>query len=101
MVFKDRRFFGLPPETDVLPADNEQQLILSGDALLESDVASALANASEVDAVDVAVTATGGLVTLSGRVARTEEIARCAEIAERVEGVLRLRNRIGVWTPDA
>ena len=92
MVFKDRLYFGEPPEKDVHPTD---------DAQLESDVASALANASEVDAVDVRVTAIGGQVTLAGRVAREEEIAKCGEIALMTDGVVGIHNHIEVWTPDS
>lgn len=91
MVLKDRRFFGEPPQDEVL---------LSPDARIEADVASALANNREVDAVDVTVNARNGEVTLAGSVALPEEIARCEEIARQANGVVSVRNLIGVWASE-
>lgn len=89
MTFKDRRYFGQPP------IDEE---IVTDDARLEAEVASALANDAEADAADVTVTVKDGQVTLAGQVGRQEEVARCTEIALRVRGVAAIHNLV---TPRA
>lgn len=97
MVLKDRRFFGAPAEHRAPRAPAEHRAPRSPDAELEAQVACALADDGEVDASDVAVTASGDEITLSGTVTRTEEIGRCSRIALRVDGVGSVRNVIGVW----
>jgi Predicted periplasmic or secreted lipoprotein len=88
MVLKERRFYGLRPDDAVLHPYA---------ASLEARVAAALADSAEVDAADVTVTADGSQITLSGRVSREEEIGRCSQIALRIDGVVTVRNLIGLW----
>jgi hyperosmotically inducible protein len=66
------------------------------DETLAVRVKAALVDAVSVKARDIDVDVVAGVVTLSGEVASREEKARAAEIANRVEGVTHVHNRLVV-----
>jgi osmotically-inducible protein OsmY len=83
MVHKHQNFHETIPEveTEFPPA-----------AKLEGAVSDALASAGGIDATDVSVTASGSVITLSGSVLQTAEVARAEEVARGVAGVSEVRN---------
>jgi hypothetical protein len=85
MVFKHPHHHQTPPqvENEFPPA-----------AALEGAVSDALAGDGALDATDVAVTATGSVITLRGTVLREEEVGRAEEVALGVEGVSEVRNEL-------
>jgi osmotically-inducible protein OsmY len=87
MVFKPQTFHENPPQAEM---DNPT------DAVLEADVAEALARAGVVDASRVSVTMTGAVVTLNGFVGSRSEVEAAGEVAERVDGVKAVNNRLGI-----
>lgn len=86
MVFKERTFFGQPPE----------EFFEGNQADLETRVAHCLATVDGLDASDVTVVAKGNTIMLSGSVATIEEAERAEEAANTVEGVAEVVNRITV-----
>jgi osmotically-inducible protein OsmY len=92
MVFKPQTFYGDTPET----AADETNL----SSLTEGRVAKTLARAADIDATNVAVTAVGETIVLSGTVAYPEEIAIAADIASRIAGVVAVDNRITIGSND-
>lgn len=91
MVFKHQQFYETQPEVEVeFPAQ----------AALEGAVSDALASSGGIDASDVAVTASGSSITLTGAVLREEEFIRAEEIAINVPGVQHVRNEIAVTGTD-
>jgi HSP20 family molecular chaperone IbpA len=91
MVFKHQQFHETAPEIEVeFPAH----------AALEGAVSDALASAGGIDAADVAVTVSGSTVTLTGVVARQQEVTRAEEVARGVEGVTEVKNEIKVTGDD-
>lgn len=87
MVFKPQSFHEIPPQSEM---DDP-----SG-AVLESDVAEALARAGLLDASRVSVTVTGTRATLSGFVGSDAEIAAAAEVAGAVKGIESVDNRLAI-----
>lgn len=87
MVFKSQSFHEIPPQAEM---DNPTN------AVLEADVADALGRAGQVDATRISVTMDGAVVTLEGFVGSRAEIETAGEIAERVEGVRAVNNRLGI-----
>jgi osmotically-inducible protein OsmY len=63
-------------------------------AMLEADVAAALARAGAVDASRVEATVANGTVTLQGFVGSLAEIDTAGEVAAGVEGVTVIDNRL-------
>ena len=92
MILKDRRYYGQPPIGEQFASD---------DARLETDVASLLASDAEIDATDVAVTVRNGRLTIVGQVGRSQEVARCTDIALRVAGVVAIDNLVEARGADA
>jgi hypothetical protein len=91
MVFKHPQFHETAPEIEIeFPAH----------AALEGAVSDALASAGGIEAADVAVTASGSTITLTGVVARQQEFARAEEVARGVEGVTEVNNEIKVSGDD-
>ena len=86
MVFKERTFYGQPPEG--LPDPDH--------ADLETRVANCLATVDGLDASDVSVVSKGNTIVLSGTVASIDETERAEEAARTVEGVAEIVNRIAV-----
>lgn len=78
MVFKPQTFYGEPASPEIDP---------HSDAALEARVAAALAQAGDIDATNVAVTAVGSRIVLSGTVALQTEAGIAEDIASRVSGV--------------
>lgn len=91
MVSKPATFHNLPPTVE---AEHPPQ------AILETAVADALSSDSALDASDVAVTARGSMITLTGAVLTEEEVVRAAEVAGCVDGVKRVDNRLVAQSPD-
>lgn len=90
MGFKHQHFHETPPEVEAeFPPS----------ATLEGAVSDALASAGGVDASDVAVTASGSEITLSGTVQLESEVARAEEVARGVAGVATVRNEIRFTRP--
>jgi len=85
MVFKAATFHGDEPEVETEHSTR---------ATLETAVANALAVAGGIDACDVEVRAHGQEITLDGSVGTPQEIARATVVAEAVDGVRVVRNRI-------
>src|SRR4051812_210676 len=90
MVFKPQTFYGNEPNT-IEPEKT------SG-AAIETRVAEALARAGDLDAADVAVTAVGNTIVLSGTVAFPEEVAIAEDIASRIPGIDAVDNQISVFS---
>jgi hypothetical protein len=91
MVFKHPQFHETAPEIEIeFPAH----------AALEGAVSDALASSGGIDAADVAVTASGSTVTLTGMVNRQQEVGRAGEVAKSVEGVTEVKNEIRVTGDD-
>jgi hypothetical protein len=86
MVFKERTFYGQPPEGLAGPDQAD----------LETRVANCLATVDGLDASDVVVVSKGNTIVLSGTVASIEEAERAEEAARTVEGVAEIVNRITV-----
>ncbi len=86
MVFKERTFYGQPPEGLAGPDQAD----------LETRVANCLATVDGLDASDVVVVSKGNTIVLSGAVASTEEAERAEEAARTVEGVAEIVNRIAI-----
>ncbi|MCV9996840.1 BON domain-containing protein [Pararhizobium sp. YC-54] len=86
MVFKQRTFYGRPPEG---LADQDH-------ADLETRVANCLATVDGLDASDVSVISKGNTILLTGTVATIEEAERAEEATRTVEGVAEIVNRIAV-----
>ncbi len=85
MVFKPQTFHENAPEVDkALPPD----------AALETNVATALAEAGGIDATDVTVTAEGSVIYLRGSVLRAGEVIRAEEVALSVPGVTATVNEL-------
>lgn len=78
MVFKPQSFHEEEPVV-------EQEF--PPDAVLETNVASALASAGGLDATDVSVIVDGSVVTLRGTVLLAGEVVRAEEVALSVPGV--------------
>lgn len=89
MVYKHQHFHETTPEveTEYPPA-----------AVLEGAVSDALAAAGGIDATDVAVTATGSVITLTGTVLQEAEIRRAEDVALSVTGVTEVRNDLRAKT---
>jgi osmotically-inducible protein OsmY len=87
MVFKAATFRGTEPQVET---DHSTR------AAMEAAVSKALATAGGIDASDIVVTATGGDIILDGTVGHADEVGRAAEIAQAVDGVMMVRNRIWV-----
>ena len=85
MVFKAPTFHGGEPQVET---DHSTR------AALETAVANALAVAGGIDACGVTVSAHEQEITLDGTVGTAEEVARATLVAEAIEGVLAVRNRI-------
>ncbi|MBT9369121.1 BON domain-containing protein [Rhizobium sp. CSW-27] len=85
MVFKPQTYHEREPTVDVQYPPQ---------AALETRVAAALASAGGLDATDLAVTAEGNTIVLTGSVLQTGEIERAAEVAMSVEGVTSVTNRL-------
>jgi osmotically-inducible protein OsmY len=92
MVFKPQTFHEIPPQSEL---DDPSE------AVLESDVAAALARAGLLDASRVSVAVTGRNVTLSGHVGSDAEVAAAAEVAGAVKGVASVDNRLVVQNGSA
>jgi osmotically-inducible protein OsmY len=92
MVFKPQTFHGQVPE--IAPDDDNLS------SLTEGRVAKALSRAADIDASEVAVTAMGETIVLSGTVAYPEEISIAGDIAGRVAGVANVDNRITIGSND-
>lgn len=85
MVFKHPNFHENPSTVEVeFPPS----------ATLESAVSDALAVAGGIDATGVQVVAEGNTIVLTGSVLDESEIARAAEIARSVKGVIQVHNEI-------
>jgi osmotically-inducible protein OsmY len=85
MVFKAATFRGAEPQVET---DHYTR------ASLEAAVSNALGVAGGIDASDVKVTATDEDVFLDGRVSTLEEIERATTVAQSVNGVHAVQNRI-------
>ena len=85
MVFKPQTFHEQEPTV---------KLEAPPQAVLETNVAAALASAGGLDATDVTVTVKGSQATLQGRVLRPGEIARAEEVALSVDGITSVVNGI-------
>lgn len=91
MVSKLATFHNLPPTVE---AEYPSQ------AILETAVADALGSDGALEASDVAVTARGSTITLTGAVLTEEEVVRAAEVAGCIDGVKRIDNRLVAQSPD-
>ncbi|MBX7106817.1 MAG: BON domain-containing protein [Gemmataceae bacterium] len=87
MVFKPQTFHEIPPQSEM---DDPTE------AVLESDIAAALARAGFIDSSRISVAVTGDRVVLSGDVGSEAEIAAATEVARAVEGVGAVENRLAV-----
>jgi osmotically-inducible protein OsmY len=87
MVFKAATFRGTEPQVET---DHHTR------AALEAAVSAALGTAGGIDASDVVVTAVETVIILDGSVGHADEVMRAAEVAQAVEGVVAVRNRIRV-----
>jgi osmotically-inducible protein OsmY len=87
MVFKPQTFHEVPPQAEIDDPTG---------AVLEADVAEALARAGLVDASRVSVTAKGAVVALEGFVGSQMEVAAAAEVAGRVKGVKAVDNKLRI-----
>jgi osmotically-inducible protein OsmY len=90
MVFKPQTFHEQEPtvEREVPPQ-----------AMLETDVAAALAGAGGLDATDVTVTVKGSQANLAGTVLRPQEVTRAEEVALSVPGIRSVINSITAQQP--
>lgn len=85
MVFKPQTFHETAPTVvSEYPAE----------AVLEGQVAAALAEAGGLDAADISVTTSGSTVTLLGRVLIDAQVARAEEVAKSVSGVTQVINKL-------
>ena len=66
------------------------------DTWITSKVKSEMISNKSVDARDISVSTTHGVVTLSGRATNLEESNKAAEIAQRVNGVKQVENDIRI-----
>lgn len=66
------------------------------DAILSSNVSDALSGDPDLQRYDIVVDASNGVVTLLGAVGTEMEIAKAGMIAERVDGVVRVINKLRV-----
>lgn len=87
MVFKPQTFHELPPQAEM---DDPM------DAVLEADVAEALARAGALDASRIDVTIHGAAACLEGFVGSRSEVDVAGEIAGQVDGVKVVDNRLMV-----
>ncbi|MBX9454864.1 MAG: BON domain-containing protein [Rhizobium sp.] len=87
MVFKPQTFHVLPPQAEM---DDPM------DAVLEADVAEALARAGALDASRIDVTIRGAAACLEGFVGSRSEVDVAGEIAGQVDGVKVVDNRLMV-----
>jgi osmotically-inducible protein OsmY len=85
MVFRSPTFHGSEPQVET---DHSTR------ATLEEAVCNALGVAGGIDACDVVATVDGDEVFLDGFVGTVAEIERAAEVAQSVEGVRSVQNRI-------
>ncbi|OBZ92361.1 transporter [Pararhizobium polonicum] len=86
MVFKERTFYGEPPEGTVPPDQAD----------LETRVANCLATVDGLDASDVSVVSKGNTILLAGTVATAVEATRAEDAARSIAGVAEVVNRIAV-----
>lgn len=87
MVHQERTFYGLKPEIDIEVPNT---------AVLEVQVANALAQDGKIDPADVVVVDVEGHIHLSGAVSTPGEVDRATEIAKSVQGVDAVTNNIVV-----
>lgn len=87
MVHKPPLFFGNKPEVEIEFGNTEQ---------LETAVATALAVSDGLDASDVAVTALGHEIVLTGTVMWPAEVDRAVEVALAVPGVRKVSLNLDV-----
>ncbi|PPD15775.1 MAG: transporter [Methylobacterium sp.] len=85
MVFKDARFHG-EKRAQMLPVV----------AVTEARVATLLASAPDLDGSSITVTAMDDGIVLAGFVTSEGELRRAAELAQAVEGVAFVDNRIAL-----
>lgn len=64
----------------------------TGDAAISAGVAAAIGKEKDLQASDIHVETTKGIVQLSGFVRSTDEIATAASVARTVKGVKSIRN---------
>lgn len=93
MVFKPQTFYGEMREEEIETDDSAQSQI-------ETAVADLLAVTDGVDATDISVVGSKGMIFLRGSVAFAEEIERAVDIALSVKGVKEVTVDLVVTGPD-
>ena len=74
----------------------QEKIIINDDAVIVARVEQALKRARSLATARIAVHSRDGFVTLSGSAATIEQIATAGALAEAVDGVTGVRNRIRV-----
>jgi hyperosmotically inducible protein len=75
----------------------DAKAVRASNRALAKAVRSALVKAKGIDLTKVFVYAKGGMVTLSGSVPESSQVARASEVAKAVPGVAALDNRLSVY----
>jgi len=76
---------------------SDAKAVRASNRALAKAVRSALVKAKGINMTKVFVYAKGGMVTLSGSVPESSQVARASEVAKAVPGVAALDNRLSVY----
>ncbi|MFM0336286.1 BON domain-containing protein [Paraburkholderia fungorum] len=76
---------------------NSAKAIRAANRKLAKSVRTAMAKAKGIDMTQLFVYAKGGVVTLSGSVPKSDQVARAGDVARSVQGVSSVDNRLSVY----